>query len=86
MAQTHQFSVDNNQPGYVSRNASSRNVNNLITVPCSKRNQNNCNNQQPQFCSFNAQSIRSKTSDIFELICDTKPYIVAISETLAYNK
>lgn len=33
MAQTHQFNVDNNQPGYVSRNASSRNVNNLITVP-----------------------------------------------------
>jgi hypothetical protein len=73
MAQTHQFNVDNNQPGYVSRNASSRNVNNLITVPCSKRNRNNCNSQQ--------QLIRSKTSDIFELICDTKPDIVAITET-----
>ena len=37
--------------------------------------------KQILFCSMNARSIRNKTSDIFELICDNKPDLITITET-----
>lgn len=58
----------------------SRNVQNLIKVHFSTQ-LNGWHQQQLLLCSMNARSIRNKTSDIFELICDSKPDIVAITET-----
>ena len=56
---------------------SSRNTNNLITVNCS--NYLNVHYQSLKFCVLNARSVRNKTADILDYICECKLDVFGIS-------
>ena len=58
---------------------SSRNTNNLITVNCS--NYLNVHYQSLKFCVLNARSVRNKTADILDYICECKLDVVGITES-----
>ena len=57
----------------------SRNPGNLININCSTR-LNGC--QHPMtLCTFNARSVKNKSADIVDYICDCKADLFAITET-----
>ena len=58
---------------------SSRNTNNLIAVNCS--NYLNVHYQSLKFCVLNARSVRNKTADILDYICECKLDVVGITES-----
>ena len=58
---------------------SSRNTNNLITVNCS--NYLNAHYQSLKFCVLNARSVRNKTADILDYICECKLDVVGITKS-----
>ncbi len=53
--------------------------NNLIKINCLPAIRNV--EHQLSICLFNARSVRNKSADIMEYICDTKVDIIAITET-----
>ena len=58
---------------------SSRNTNNLITVNCS--NYLNAHYQSLKLCVLNARSVRNKTADILDYICECKLDVVGITDS-----
>lgn len=54
--------------------------NNLINVYCNDKSNANCNKKQLVLCNFNARSVRNKTAEIFDYICESEADLLTITE------
>lgn len=54
---------------------------NLINVTCSPNLFNGCHKNSMLLCIFNARSVRNKTADLRDYVCDCKADLYAITET-----
>ena len=61
--------------------SSSRNISNLISVRRSSALASIIANKHLSLCLLNARSVKNKTADLFDYICDSKADLVAITET-----
>ena len=59
----------------------SRNISNLISVRCLSALALIVAHQHLSSCLLNAHSVKNKTADLFDYICDCKADLVAITET-----
>merc|ERR1739844_140129 len=57
------------------------NINNLIHIPRTAAIFDTNNNKSISLCLMNTRSVKNKTSDIFDYICEHKLDLVAITET-----
>ena len=61
--------------------SSSRNISNLISVRRSSALASIIADKHLSLCLLNARSVKNKTADLFDYICDCKADLVAIAET-----